>query len=116
MNITVPTGANSADVQVLDSNGADITGTCTITAESSDPSVVAIGNPDPASPAMIPFNVVGAEGSTADIVYTATNASGNVAQTDVLVVAVTVPTSMVITYGTTIPVATPAAAPAKAKK
>jgi hypothetical protein len=116
MNITVPTGQNSAKVQVLDSNGADITGTCAITAESSDPSVLAIGNPDPASPATIPFNVVGAEGSSADIVYTATNASGNVAQTDTLTVAVTVPTSMLITYATTIPVAAPASAPAKSKK
>jgi hypothetical protein len=111
MNVTVPTGANTATVQVLDANGADITGSCTLQVASSDSTIIQIGSPDAASPNVIPFTALG-EGGSADVSYTATNAEGQVVQTDTLTVAVTAPASMVITYGTTVPVP----APSKSKK
>ena len=104
--VTVPLGPNSATVQVLDANGADITGSCAITATSSDPTQVAIGNPDPASPNVIPFTALVA-GGTADITYDANNAAGDLQQTDTLVIQVTAPGSMLITYAASIPTPSP---------
>lgn len=104
--VTVPLGPNSASVQVLDANGADITGSCAITATSSDPTQVAIGNPDPSTPNVIPFTALVA-GGTADITYDANNAAGDLQQTDTLTIQVTAPGSMLITYGATIPTPTP---------
>jgi hypothetical protein len=112
MTIVVPTGANSAEVQVLDANGADISGTCQLQAESSDPTVIQIGNPDATTPNLIPFTAL-QPGATATIKYTATNSVGNVSQTDTLQVEVTTPSSMKVTYGTTLPVAPQ---PIKSKK
>jgi hypothetical protein len=106
MNVTVPTGPNTATVQVLDANGADITGSCAITASSSDPTVVLVGNPDPASPNVIPLVGLTA-GSSADVTYTGANASGTTTQTDTITVAVTAPAGMVVTYGTSIPMVNP---------
>jgi hypothetical protein len=103
MNVTVPLGVNAATVQVLDANGSDITAGCTITAVSSDPSVIQIGNPNAANPNIIPFTAL-KEGSTATIDYTATNSAGEVSQTDSVTVTVTAPASMVIVYTTTVPV------------
>ena len=104
-NVIVPSGPNTATVQVLDANGADITGTCSIAATSSDSTVVSIGSPDPATPATLPITAVGAPGSTATLTYTAMNSAGTVTQTDTLTVQITAPATMVITYGTTIPAA-----------
>ena len=101
--LTVPVGPNSATVQVFDPNGADITGSCTITATSSDPTVVQIGSPDPTQPAVIPFTSL-VPGGTATISYTATNAAGEVDETDTINIQITAPASMTIMYGTTIPV------------
>jgi hypothetical protein len=105
VSVIVPSGANSATVQVLDANGADITGSCSIAAVSSDPTVVQIGSPDATTPNIIPFTAVGAPGSTATITYTATNPAGSVEEVDTLTVQVTAPASMVVTYGTTVPAA-----------
>lgn len=102
MQLVVPVGPNTATVQVLDPTGSDITGSCTITAVSSDPTVIQVGNPDAATPNIIPFTAL-VPASTADVTYTATNSAGQVVQTDNLSVEVTAPTSMVITYGTTVP-------------
>lgn len=104
--VNVPMGANSAAVQVLDANGADITGSCAITATSSDPTQVAIGNPDPSTPNVIPFTALVA-GGTADITYDANNSAGDLQQTDTLTIVVTAPGSMLITYAATIPTPTP---------
>lgn len=99
--ITVPSGPNTATVQVLDANGADITGTCTITATSSDPTVIQIGSPSASTPNVIPFTALMPAG-TADILYDASNSAGDIQQTDVITVAVTAPASMTVTYGTVI--------------
>jgi hypothetical protein len=88
---------------VLDANGADITGSCTITAVSTDSTVIQIGTPDPTTPATIPFTA-NTPGSSADVTYSASNAAGEVQQTDTLNVQVTAPASMLITYGTTVAV------------
>jgi hypothetical protein len=109
-NIVVPVGPNTATVQVLDANGVDITGSCSITATSSDPTVVAIGNPDATTPNVIPFTALVPNG-TATVTYTASNAAGTFSQSDNIQVFVTAPASMMITYGTTVP-----AHAAKAKK
>jgi hypothetical protein len=100
--VVVPVGPNSASVQVLDANGADITGSCSINAVSSDSTMVAIGNPDPTTPNVIPFTAL-VPGGTADITYTAVNSAGQVTQTDTLQIQVTAPTSLVITYAATMP-------------
>ena len=102
-NVIVPSGPNTAMVQVLDANGADITGTCSIAATSSDPTVVQVGSPDPATPATLPLTAVGAPGSTATISYVSMNSAGTITQSDTLTVQITAPATMVITYGTTIP-------------
>jgi hypothetical protein len=106
-NVTVPVGANTATVQVLDANGVDISGSCVITATSSDPTVIQIGSPDPTTKNVIPFTALVPNG-TADVVYDASNSAGDLQQTDTLTVAVTAPASMLIVYGTS--VATHAAA------
>jgi hypothetical protein len=102
MNIVVPLGPNSAAVQVLDQSGADITGSCSISAVSSDPTQVQIGSPDPSTPNVIPFTSL-VEGGTADINYSASNSAGQVQQTDTISIQAAAPTSMKIVYGTTIP-------------
>jgi hypothetical protein len=103
-SFVVPVGPNSATVKVLDANGADITAGCTISAESSDSAAIAIGNPDAASPNVIPFTAL-EEGASATITYQAVNSVGQVTQTDTLQVQVSGPASMQVTYGTTLPVA-----------
>ena len=115
--VTVPMGPNSASIQVLDANGGDITGSCAIVATSSDPTQIAIGNPDPATPNVIPFTSLVA-GGTADITYDASNALGDVQQTDTLTIQVTAPGSMIVTYGAAIPMVNPerAQGPATPKK
>lgn len=114
--VNVPMGANSATVQVLDANGADITGSCAITATSSDPTQVAIGNPDPTTPNVIPFTALVA-GGVADITYDANNSAGDLQQTDTLTVVVTAPGSMLLTYAASIPTVTPQhKAPATGKR
>jgi hypothetical protein len=100
--VTVPTGSNAATVQVLDMNGSDITGSCVITATSSDSTVIQIGNPDPTTPNIIPFTAL-TGGGTATITYDASNASGQVSQTDSITVAVVAPGSMVVVYSASIP-------------
>jgi len=100
--VVVPVGANTATVQVLDANGTDITGSCSITAVSSDPTQVAIGTPDVTTPNVIPFTGL-IPGGTATITYTATNSAGNVVQIDTLQIQLTAPASMVILYGATLP-------------
>jgi hypothetical protein len=102
---TVPAGANSATLQVLDANGVDITAGCSVAAVSSDSTVIAIGNPDPTTPNVIPFTAVGAEGSSATVTYTATNSAGSTQQVDTLTITVTAPATINVTYGTTIPAA-----------
>jgi hypothetical protein len=103
MELTVPVGPNTATVQVLDANGVDITGSCSIVAVSSDPTTIQIGSPDATTPNVIPFTalVPGVSGTT--ISYTASNSAGQVVQVDTLDVQITAPASMVVTYGTTIP-------------
>ena len=105
-SVTVPTGANTATVQVLDATGADITGSCSIAATSSDSTVVQIGSPDAATPNVIPFTAM-KPGGTATVTYVATNSQGNTQEVDTLTIQITAPASMTVTYGTVIP---PAAA------
>jgi hypothetical protein len=87
---------------VLDATGADITGSCSINAVSSDSTQVAIGNPDPTTPNVIPFTAL-VPGGTATITYTAANSAGNVMQTDTLQIQVTAPASLTIIYAASIP-------------
>jgi len=101
--VTVPVGPNSATVKVLDGTGADITGSCTINAVSSDSTQVQIGNPDPTMPSVIPFTAL-VPGGSASITYTATNSAGEVDQTDTLHIQITSPASMVIVYAASLPV------------
>jgi len=101
--VTVPTGSNGAKVQVLDQNNPpnDITAACKILAVSSDPTVVQIGQaPSGAAPGVIPFT--GLKAGTATITYTATNDQGSVMETDTLTVEVATPTSMTVTYLSTL--------------
>jgi len=100
--VVVPVGPNTATIQVLDANGSDITGSCTITAVSSDPTVLAIGNPDATTPNVIPFTS-NTPGGSVTVDYEAANASGNVIQTDTIQIEITAPSSMLITYGATLP-------------
>jgi hypothetical protein len=100
--VIVPVGPNTATVQVLDANGSDITGSCTITAVSSDPTQLAIGNPDATTPNVLPFTAI-TPGGSVTVDYEAANAQGNVIQTDTIQIEVTAPSSMVITYGATLP-------------
>src|SRR6516164_569650 len=95
-SVTVPTGANTATVQVLDATGADITGSCSIAATS----------PDATTPNVIPFTAM-KPGGTATVTYVATNSQGNTQEVDTLTIQITAPASMTVTYGTVIP---PAAA------
>lgn len=106
MNVTVPTGPNTATLQVLAADGSDVTGSCTITATSSDPTIIQIGNPDASTPNVIPFTALLA-GDTADVTYTATNAAGSTTQTDTLTIAEPAPAGMTVTYGSVIPVVNP---------
>jgi|SRR5215472_1760141 len=108
--VTIPTGPNTATIQVLDAAGADITGTCTFVASSSDPTVVQIGNPDSSTPNVIPLTGVGAEGSSCTVTYTAMNSMGQVVENDTVNITVTAPATMVVTYGTVVP---PTVSPAK---
>jgi hypothetical protein len=101
--VTVPTGPNTATIKVLDANGADITGTCSFVASSSDPTVVAVGNPDATTPNVIPLNAVGAPGSSCNITYQAMNSAGQIEQVDTVTLQLTSPASMVVTYGSVIP-------------
>ncbi|MBA0085743.1 MAG: hypothetical protein HRJ53_12165 [Acidobacteria bacterium Pan2503] len=101
--VTVPEGPNSATVKVLDGTGADITGSCTINAVSSDSTIVQIGNPDPTMPSVIPFTAL-VPGGSATIMYTATNSAGEIDQTDTINIQITAPASMVIVYAATLPV------------
>ena len=101
MNVTVPPGPNTATIQVLDANGTDISGSCQVAAVSSDPTQVQIGTPDAATPDVIPFTSL-VPGGTANITYTATNSAGSIQQVDTLTIEVTTPTSMVVTYGTSV--------------
>ena len=102
MNVTVPVGANTATVAVLDANGSDITGSCQITATSSDPTEIQIGTPDAATPNVIPFTALVA-GGTATVTYQASNNAGTIMQSDTLTIAETAPSTMTVTYGATIP-------------
>jgi hypothetical protein len=90
----------------LDATGADITGSCSIAATSSDSTVVQIGSPDAATPNVIPFTAM-KPGGTATVTYVATNSQGNTQEVDTLTIQITAPASMTVTYGTVIP---PAAA------
>jgi hypothetical protein len=108
--VVVPPGPNTATVQVLDANGADITGSCSITAVSSDPTVVQVGSPDASTPNVIPLTAL-KEGGACTITYTGSNAMGSATQTDNVSVALTAPASMTVVYGATVPVA-----PAPVKK
>jgi hypothetical protein len=110
--LNVPLGANAATVQILDAQGNDITSTCTITAQSSDPTVLAVGTPT--SPNVIPFTAL-KEGGSATLSYTAVNNAGQIQEVDTLDVVVTAPASMNVTYAQTVvtpPAPAPAATPA----
>src|ERR1700758_131250 len=99
--LQVPLGPNSATIKVMDKDGNDITGTCTFSAVSADPTIITIGTPDAGSPNVIPFNSL-VEGKGTTIAYTATNSAGQIVETDTLNIVVTAPASMVVTYATTI--------------
>ena len=107
-DINVPLGPNAATVKVLDQTGADITGSCSIAAVSSDPTQIQIGNPDPTTPNVIPFTAL-VEGGSASVQYTASNSAGQVVQSDTLHIQAATPTSMQITYQSSLSKAAPAA-------
>jgi hypothetical protein len=112
MNLIVPLGSNTATVKALDANGGDVTASCTFLAESSDPTVIQIGNPDATTPNVIPFTALMA-GSTANITYTATDEAGSITATDTLTVSVNAPASLTIVYGAVLPPVTPTGASRK---
>jgi hypothetical protein len=99
--VVVPMGVNEAYVSVLDQYGNDITGSCTITAASSDPTVIQIGTTDASRPSTIPFTAL-TTGGKATVQYAATNPMGQVQQTDTLQVEVIAPSSMLVSYKTTL--------------
>jgi len=114
--VNIPFGANSAKIIVLDAQGNDITSTCTLTATSSDPTVVAIGTPGAGAPNVIPFTAL-KENASCTITYVAVNASGQIQEVDTVNVVVPAPASMSVTYSSTVvtpPASGPSAAPAAA--
>jgi hypothetical protein len=113
--LNIPLGANAATVQILDAQGNDITSTCTITAQSADPTIVAVGTPT--SPNVIPLTAL-KEGGSTTVSYTAVNSAGQIVETDTLNVVVTAPATINVTYAQTVvtPPAPAAAAAAAAPK
>lgn len=104
--VQIPLGPNTATITVLDQSGNDITSTCTITAVSADPTVVAVGTPT--SPNVIPLTAL-KEGGSTTVAYTAVNSAGQIVETDTLNVVVTAPASMSVAYAASV-VAAPAVA------
>ena len=116
--VNIPYGTNQASVQVLDAQGNDITSTCTITATSSDPTVVAVGTISPGFPSLVPLTGL-KEGGSCQITYNAVNFEGQIQEVDSLTVVVSAPASMKVSYQFTVVAppapaasAAPAAAPA----
>ena len=95
-------GPNTATRKVLDGSGDDITGTSTYAATSSDPTAVSIGTPSTSTPNVIPFTSL-KEGGSSTLTITATNTAGNVVNTDTLSIVITAPSSITVTYATTVP-------------
>jgi hypothetical protein len=110
LNVNVPSGPNAVSTQVFDQFGNDITGSCTLTASSSNPAGVAVGAAAGGDPDTIPLTD-GPAGQSAEITYVASNAEGQIQDVDTLNVVPTAPATMVRTYQYTI-VTPPAPAPA----
>jgi len=109
--VSIPLGPNTATVKVLDQNGNDITTTCTITAVSSDATVVSVGTAT--TPNQIPLSAL-KEGGSCTVTYTAVNSAGQIVETDTLNVSVTAPASITVSYASTVVTPPPAPAPTSA--